>query len=122
MTKSKKRAPYPYKAGDVVRGVFTGTIHVVKRSYWQNYAGGDTADYTVEFEPTERLPRGWDKSSNLEPFTGRRSGLLIADDAEPLPLCAQAMGCLCACHAAGMDASEPCDTSEDRAREIAEAQ
>lgn len=29
-----------------------------------------------------------------------------------LPLCVQAMGCLCAGHARGNDASEPCDTSE----------
>jgi len=33
--------------------------------------------------------------------------------------CAASMGCLCVCHAAGMDASEPCDTSEERARRIA---
>jgi hypothetical protein len=31
---------------------------------------------------------------------------------EPLPLCAQAMGCLCAGHARGNKASEPCDTRE----------
>lgn len=35
-----------------------------------------------------------------------------------LPLCVQSMGCYCACHAAGLDSSEPCDTSEERARAI----
>ncbi|HEY8926187.1 MAG TPA: hypothetical protein VIU64_17515 [Polyangia bacterium] len=33
--------------------------------------------------------------------------------------CVASMGCLCVCHAAGMDAREPCDTSEERARRIA---
>jgi len=33
--------------------------------------------------------------------------------------CVASMGCLCVCHAAGMDASQPCDTSEERARRIA---
>lgn len=42
------------------------------------------------------------------------------DPNAPEPPCALAMGCLCACHAAGLDASEPCDTSEERARKIAE--
>lgn len=32
--------------------------------------------------------------------------------------CVASMGCLCVCHAAGMDASEPCDTSEERAFQI----
>lgn len=47
-------------------------------------------------------------------------------DCEPFydetPPCALAMGCLCACHAAGLDAGEPCDTSEARAREITECE
>lgn len=32
--------------------------------------------------------------------------------------CVASMGCLCVCHAAGMEASEPCDTSEERAYQI----
>lgn len=41
-------------------------------------------------------------------------------DAEIPPQCAEVMGCLCACHAAGLSAIEPCDTDEARARTIAE--
>ena len=34
---------------------------------------------------------------------------------EPIPLCASAMGCLCAAHAMGRAASGECDASEDAA-------
>lgn len=40
------------------------------------------------------------------------------DDEEPPP-CLASMGCLCICHAAGLATTEPCDTSEERARQIA---
>ena len=46
---------------------------------------------------------------------------LVKRERAALPICAQAMGCLCACHAAGLDAVEPCDTDEERAREIAQS-
>jgi hypothetical protein len=36
-----------------------------------------------------------------------------------LPQCIQSMGCWCACHAAGMEFDEPCDTDESRARTLA---
>lgn len=64
-----KRKPRKYLRGDRVRNVHTGHIHTVKRDgYWQPYAGGDTADYTVELEPTDASqPTPWDKSRNLEP-------------------------------------------------------
>lgn len=32
--------------------------------------------------------------------------------------CVASMGCLCICHAAGMESEEPCDTSEERAFQI----
>ncbi len=38
---------------------------------------------------------------------------------EFMPACLVSMGCLCMCHAAGMAADEPCDTSEERAHKIA---
>ena len=36
-----------------------------------------------------------------------------------MPACLVSMGCLCVCHAAGLSADEPCDTSEERAHKIA---
>ena len=36
-----------------------------------------------------------------------------------VPPCVESMRCLCACHAAGLAALEPCDTSESRAKAIA---
>jgi len=66
---TKKRAPHAYQKGDIVRDIWTGEVFTVIRSYWQEYAGGDTADYTVCFEPTATQPTPWNKSSNLEPVT-----------------------------------------------------
>lgn len=44
---------------------------------------------------------------------GGRDVLLAEwDDETTKPLCAQAMGCLCAGHARGLAAGEPCDTTE----------
>ncbi len=58
----------PYRKGDRVRNRFTGETFTVKvDAYWQDYAGGDTADYTVEMEATADQPTPWDKSRNLEP-------------------------------------------------------
>ena len=62
-----KRRPRPYNKGDKVRNIYTGEVFTVITSYWQNYAGGDTADYTVTFEPTKDQPTPWNKSTNLEP-------------------------------------------------------
>lgn len=59
--------PRPFKPGQKVRNIYTGKTYIVKRCYWQPYAGGKTSDYTVEFEPTDEQPTPWDKSSNLEP-------------------------------------------------------
>jgi hypothetical protein len=39
---------------------------------------------------------------------------------EPEPDCVTSMRCLCACHAAGLASSEPCDTNEQRAQDIAD--
>ncbi len=55
-----------FNRGDRVRNIYTGTEYIVSRVYWQEYAGGDTADYTVEFQPTADQPSPWNKSSNLE--------------------------------------------------------
>lgn len=64
---SKQRQPYPYRKGDKVRNIYTGETFTVKRdAYWQNYAGGDTADYTVPLEATDDQPTPWNKSCNLE--------------------------------------------------------
>ena len=59
-----------YKKGDkVIQRYFPERgVQTVKCSYWQAYAGGDTSDYTIEFEGG-----GWDKSTNLLPANGRRS-------------------------------------------------
>jgi len=65
-TTKNNRLPHEYKAGDKVRNIYTGDINTVKRSYWQWYAGGNTSDYTVLFEPTPEQPTGWNKSTNLE--------------------------------------------------------
>ena len=62
----KKNKPRPFDKGQKVRNVYTGEVFTVKTCYWQNYAGGDTADYTVTFEPTADQPTPWNKSSNLE--------------------------------------------------------
>lgn len=59
------RQPTQFNRGDVVRDIYTGQVYTVQRSYWQDYAGGNTSDYTVEFEPT-----GWNKSQNLELVKG----------------------------------------------------
>jgi len=59
--------PREYKSGERVQNIYTGQVYTVKRSYWQAYAGGNTSDYTVEFEPTEDQPTPWDKSTNLRP-------------------------------------------------------
>lgn len=60
--------PRQYKRGDTVRNIYTGKVYTVKCSYWQNYAGGDTSDYTVELEQIEPdQPTPWNKSRNLEP-------------------------------------------------------
>ena len=61
----KPELPTQFAVGTKVRDIYTGEINTVKGSYWQNYAGGNTADYTVEFEPTEAQPTGWNKSRNL---------------------------------------------------------
>ena len=62
------RQPQRFKQGARVRDIYTGAEYVVIRSYWQEYAGGDTADYTVTFEPTADQPTPWNKSRNLEPI------------------------------------------------------
>ena len=77
----RKRVPHPYEPGDRVRDIYTGAEYTVKRCYWQEYAGGDTADYTVEFEPTADQPTPWDKSTNLEPIDEDHEGPLTAPDA-----------------------------------------
>ena len=53
-----------YKKGDKVVQIYFPKrgIRTVSRSYWQEYAGGNTSDYTIEFEGG-----GWDKSTNLKP-------------------------------------------------------
>lgn len=56
----QRRMPRIYKPGDIVENIYTGEEFVVKRSFWQYYAGGDTSDFTVLFEP-----HGWNKSTNL---------------------------------------------------------
>ena len=58
------RTPIAYKKGDKVIQVYSPEhgVKAVSRSYWQHYAGGDTSDYTIEFEGG-----GWDKSTNLKP-------------------------------------------------------
>lgn len=37
---------------------------------------------------------------------------------DPRPACLAMMGCLCACHAAGLDPRETCDTNKQRARDL----
>ncbi len=68
MAKSKHRDPHPYSKGEMVRDVHTGEVFTVTRSYWQAYAGADTADYTVELEATATQPTPWNKSRNLCPI------------------------------------------------------
>ena len=59
-----------FNRGDRVRNIYTGAEYIVSRVYWQEYAGDDTADYTVEFQPTADQPSPWNKSSNLELISG----------------------------------------------------
>ena len=54
-----------FNKGDKVQDIYTDEIFTVKRSYWQNYAGGSTADWTVLFEATDTQPTPWNKGSNL---------------------------------------------------------
>lgn len=54
-----------FHQGDNVQNIRTGEHSIVKRAHWQNYAGGSTADWTVEFEPTAAQPTPWNKGSNL---------------------------------------------------------
>ncbi len=62
MKTQQTKLPHQFPAGTKVRDIYTGRINTVKCSYWQWYAGGNTSDYTVEFnEGTE-----WNKSTNLE--------------------------------------------------------
>lgn len=64
----KGRLPRQYQKGDKVRRDLDGKVYTVKRSCWQNYAGGDTSDWTVELESIDpSQPTPWDKSTNLEP-------------------------------------------------------
>lgn len=56
-----------FEKGQRVRDIHTGKEYIVKNCYWQCYAGPDTADYTVTFEPTEDQPTPWNKSRYLEP-------------------------------------------------------
>ena len=62
----QQRQPTEFKRGDKVRDIYTGEVYTVIRSYWQYYAGGDTSDYTVEFEATATQRTPWNKSRNLE--------------------------------------------------------
>ncbi len=55
-----------FEKGDKVQDIYTDEVFIVKRSYWQYYAGGNTSDWTVEFEPTETQPTPWNKGSNLK--------------------------------------------------------
>lgn len=66
MKNTTTRTPTAFVKGDKVRDIFTGEVFTVIRSYWQDYAGGDTADYTVLFEATATQPTPWNKSRNLE--------------------------------------------------------
>ena len=65
MSKTKKK-PIRFEKGDVVRSIHDKKVHVVKNVHWQHYAGGNTSDYTVIFEPEDNQPTPWDKSMNLE--------------------------------------------------------
>lgn len=66
---SKAQPRRAYRKGDIVRDVYTGKVYTVKQNaYWQPYAGGDTADYTVPLESIDpSQPTPWNKSTNLEP-------------------------------------------------------
>lgn len=58
------------------------------------------------------------KKPHLRPEEGEICGSCIDDgtqidsDADDIPACAQSMGCLCAGHARGNPAGDPCDTRE----------
>jgi hypothetical protein len=61
------RLPQSYQKGEKVRRDLDGRVYTVKRSYWQNYDGGETSDFTVELESIDpSQPTPWDKSRNLE--------------------------------------------------------
>jgi hypothetical protein len=68
---SATRQPRQYRKGQKVRDIYTGKVYTVRRDgYWQNYAGGDTADYTIELESIDASqPTPWNKSRNLKPVT-----------------------------------------------------
>jgi len=53
--------PTNFPVGTLVRNIYTGKIDTVAKGYWQQYDGGSTSDYTIEFEGG-----GWNKSTNLE--------------------------------------------------------
>jgi len=55
----------PFHKGDKVRDIHTGKEYTVVECFWQPYAGGDTADYTIVFE-REGDSQPWNKSRNLE--------------------------------------------------------
>ena len=57
--------PHKYQKGDKVIDIHTGEHYTVKCSYWQYYTGGNTSDFTVEFEPTDAQKTPWNKSRNL---------------------------------------------------------
>lgn len=63
------RQPRPYEKGEKVRDIYTGQVYTVKENMGrQEYAGGDTADYTILLESIDpSQPTPWNKSRNLEP-------------------------------------------------------
>ncbi len=119
---------------DLAQRAHAGTSFVPEQrgsSERSGYASTLTSDYAN----LERYATTDDKRATLDDeFTRYRAGyrarylahlvVLPSQRAEPAeivhdePDCAASMGCLCACHAAGMSADEPCDTSERRARMI----
>jgi hypothetical protein len=60
-TMADKRRPTRFEPGTRVKDIYTGAIKTVSTIYWQEYAGGDTSDYTVVF-----VEGGWNKSQNLD--------------------------------------------------------
>ena len=50
--------------GDTVQDIYTKELFIVKKVYWQDYAG--QRDLTVEFEPTKKDLTPWNKGSNLK--------------------------------------------------------
>ena len=63
------RQPRPYEKGEKVRDIYTGQVYTVKENMGrQEYAGGDTWDYTILLESIDpNQPTPWNKSRNLEP-------------------------------------------------------